>query len=102
MTDSRTASGALERYTHYQPVPGRKLSRALARAEAASCLAKQADQLKVERIAEAAARGQAAIANVSAMEALLAQSVPHAEPRLRAIGDSAAAGIVHVVYQAGL
>jgi hypothetical protein len=65
-------------------------------------LAKQADRLRIERITDAAVRGQAAIAQVSAMEATLAQMVPHAEPRLRAIVDSAAAGVVQVVYEAGL
>jgi hypothetical protein len=65
-------------------------------------LVKRQDALRIERIADAAARGQAAIAHVSSMEALLVNNLPHAEPRLRAIADSATAGIVHVVFEAGL
>jgi hypothetical protein len=86
----------------YQDPPGRKVERAVRRMEAGMSLSKHADLLRIERIADAATRGQAAIAQVSAMEALLAQTVPHAQPRLRAIADSAAAGVVHVVHEAGL
>lgn len=79
-----------------------RTTRSLVRMETRSALAKRSDALRIERIADAATRGQAAIAHVSAMEAMLVQTVPHAEPRLRAIADSAAAGIVHVVYEASL
>lgn len=79
----------------------RQTGRALERLHAGAELARYRDHLRIERVAEAAERGQAAVAHISAMEAVLVQSVPHAQDRLRQIADAGAVGIARVVLESG-
>jgi hypothetical protein len=80
---------------------GHKLEKAFEHQEAHALVAKRSDQLRIERVEEAAARGLVAVAQISSLEASLVRAAPHAEGRLRAIADAGTIGIVGIVARSG-
>lgn len=81
----------------------RRTRRELERREAQAVVARRADALRVDRIAETASRAQGAVAYLSTLELVHAQGAhnPLTEARLRQITDTAALGLSKVVLDAG-
>jgi hypothetical protein len=77
----------------------RRTTQALDRLEAEAALAKRADALRIERVAEKTERGLVAVAHVSAVEAALLPMVPHAERRLQQVADGGALAIARIVME---
>ena len=93
---------SLERRRSFLPDRlGDRLARALDYREAHSVLATRTDHLRIARVEEATTRGLIAVGQISSLEATLVRAVPHAEGRLRAIGDAGAIGIAGVVARSG-
>ena len=81
--------------------PGNRLERGMRQAEVSSALERQRDRLAIARVEQATVHGIVAVAQLSCLEASLAQAAPHAAPRLRAIADAGTIGIAGVVARSG-
>jgi hypothetical protein len=80
---------------------GRQLGKRLARMDAQALAVQHSDALRVARAEQATARGLIAVAQISSLEATLAQALPHAQGRLRAVADAGTIGIVGIVARSG-
>lgn len=80
---------------------GDRLERSLQHREAHGALEKHDDQLRIERVEEATARGLVAAGQIAGLERTLVHAVPHAEARLRAIADAGTIGIAGIVARSG-
>jgi hypothetical protein len=80
---------------------GDRLDKALQHQEAQALIAKRDDQLRIERVEQATARGLVAASQIAGLEATLVRAVPHAEGRLRAIADAGTIGIAGIVARSG-
>jgi hypothetical protein len=78
----------------------RQLSRELARIEANTVLASRRDQARIERVAGTAERGMLRAAQIGALEATLAHSLPNAAAYVHASAVAGAIGIAGVVHDA--
>lgn len=78
-----------------------KLGRQLERMDSQALAVQHADQLRIGRAEQAAARGLVAVAQLSSLEASLVRIAPHAEGRLRAVADAGAISIVGIVARSG-
>jgi len=79
----------------------RQTSRALARIDAGALVASHGDQARIDRAAGTAERGMVRAAQLGALEATLAQSVPTAAGYVHAVATSGVMGIVAAVCEAG-
>lgn len=80
---------------------GDRLERSLQHREADGAIEKRDDQIRIDRVEEATARGLIAAGQIAGLERTLVQAVPHAEGRLRAIADAGTIGIVGIVARSG-
>ena len=78
-----------------------KLGKQLARMDAQALAVQHADDLRIARAEQAAARGLVAVAQLSSLEGSLVRIAPHAEGRLRAVADAGTIAIVGIVARSG-
>lgn len=81
---------------------GRQVAKQHVLIEANAELVRHADSLRLRRTVELAQQSQMAVAQLSALEAVHAQAVPHAAPRLKQITDIATISIAQIVMESGL
>jgi tRNA A37 threonylcarbamoyltransferase TsaD len=79
----------------------RQTSRALAQLDAGALVASHRDQARIDRVASTTERGMVRAAQLGALEATLAQTVPNAAGCVHAVMTAGAIGIVAAVYEAG-
>jgi len=80
----------------------RQLRRSLERVDAETTLGRRRDLARIERVAQAAENGMAAVAHISAVETMLIEAAPLAEARLKAVADGGALAISRIVMQSGM
>jgi hypothetical protein len=78
-----------------------KLAKQLDRLDRQALAVQHHDSLQVRRVEQATAHGLIAVAQISGLEASLAQMAPHATGRLRAAADAGTIGIVGIIACTG-